>query len=30
VAFLREVRNTEEARAVFVEMVRQAKLTEAV
>ncbi len=30
VAFLREVRNTEEARAVFVEMVRQAKSTELV
>jgi heme iron utilization protein len=28
VAFLREVRNTEEARAAFVEMVRQAKSTE--
>ena len=30
VAFLREVRNTEDARAVFIEMVRQAKSTEAV
>ena len=29
VAFLREVRNTDEARAVLVEMVRQAKSTEA-
>jgi putative heme iron utilization protein len=30
VAFLREVRNTEDARAVFVEMVRQARSPEAV
>jgi putative heme iron utilization protein len=30
VAFLREVTNTEDARAVFIEMVRQAKSTEAV
>jgi len=30
VAFLREVRNTEDARAVFIEMVRQAKSAEAV
>jgi putative heme iron utilization protein len=29
VAFVREVRNTEEARAVFIEMVRQARATEA-
>ncbi len=29
-AFLREVKNTEDARAVFVEMVRQAKASEAV
>jgi heme iron utilization protein len=30
VAFLREVRNAEEARAAFVEMVRQAKSTESI
>ena len=30
VAFLRDVRDTEDARAVFVEMVRQAKSPEAV
>lgn len=30
VAFVREVRDTEDARAVFVEMVRQARSTEAV
>jgi heme iron utilization protein len=30
VAFVREVRDTEEARAVFIEMVRQARSTEAV
>ena len=30
VAFLREVRDTEEARAMFVEMVRQARSTEPV
>ncbi len=30
VAFLREVKDTEDARAVFVEMVRQAKSTEVV
>ena len=29
VAFLREVKDPEDARAVFVEMVRQAKSTEA-